>query len=109
MNKQTPWAGVDATDAQINWREFAAIDDGPVRQADFGKCLARLTSTELKILSLMAQGLMNKQIAYRCGAAHSTIKSHVTHILRKLKTRSRTSAAVHYAVFIERRRITPQD
>ncbi|WP_293865976.1 helix-turn-helix transcriptional regulator [uncultured Alsobacter sp.] len=86
------------------WREIAERDDLMVAPGEFEQRLACLTQTELVILSLMAHGLMNKQIAYRCGAAQSTIKSHVTHILRKLRTRSRTTAAVQYAVFVERLR-----
>jgi len=52
----------------------------------------------------MARGLLNKQIAHRCGTAQSTIKSHVTQVLRKLQTQSRTGAAVRYAVYVERLR-----
>lgn len=71
---------------------------------EFAARLARLSQTELTVLNLMTRGLLNKQIAFRCGTAQSTIKSHVTQILRKLKTHSRTTAAVRYAIHRERLR-----
>ena len=43
---------------------------------------------------LMAEGLLNKQIADRLGLAENTVKIHVTAVLSKLDCRSRTQAAV---------------
>ena len=43
---------------------------------------------------LIAEGLLNKQIADRLGLAENTVKIHVTGILSKLDCRSRTQAAV---------------
>jgi len=51
-----------------------------------------LTKRELEVLTLMVEGLNNTQIAGRLTVSTSTIKSHVSHILSKLGTTSRTEA-----------------
>ena len=52
----------------------------------------QLTARELEILSHVAEGLMNKQIALRLGISEQTIKNHVTSILRKLNVSARYDA-----------------
>lgn len=56
--------------------------------------LAQLTPQQFRVLMLMAEGLLNKQIADRLGLAENTVKIHVTGVLSKLECRSRTQAAV---------------
>jgi two-component system nitrate/nitrite response regulator NarL len=56
-----------------------------------------LSPREQQILTLVAEGWTNKQIARELGVAESTIKIHVQHILRKLKIESRVQAAVYAA------------
>lgn len=56
--------------------------------------LAQLTPQQLRVLMLLAEGLLNKQIADQLGLAENTVKIHVTAVLRKLDCRSRTQAAV---------------
>lgn len=56
--------------------------------------LARLTPAQFRVLMLMAEGLLNKQIAAELGLAENTVKIHVTAVLSKLECRSRTQAAV---------------
>jgi len=51
-----------------------------------------LTGRELDVLSLMVEGLSNTQIAARLAVSPSTIKSHVSSILAKLRVASRTEA-----------------
>ena len=51
--------------------------------------LARLTPQQLRIFHLIAQGQLNKQIAYELEITEPTVKSHVTAILRKLELRDR--------------------
>ena len=46
------------------------------------------------MLLCLADGLLNKQIAYTLGLAENTVKVHVTAILKKLECHSRTQAAV---------------
>ncbi|HUD42995.1 MAG TPA: response regulator transcription factor [Dokdonella sp.] len=56
--------------------------------------LAQLTPQQFRVLLCLADGLLNKQIAYRLGLAENTVKVHVTAILKKLDCHSRTQAAV---------------
>ena len=69
--------------------------DGSERQIDeaLGR-LADLTPQQLKILSLICEGKLNKQIAYDLGIAETTVKAHITAILRKLGVQSRTQAVL---------------
>jgi LuxR family maltose regulon positive regulatory protein len=52
----------------------------------------RLTAREMEILTLIAQGLSNQQIADRLVLSVGTVKGHITHVLGKLNARSRTEA-----------------
>lgn len=53
-----------------------------------------LSERELEILSLIARGASNKEIAGQLFIAEGTVKNHVTHILSKLGVRDRTQAAI---------------
>jgi two-component system nitrate/nitrite response regulator NarL len=57
--------------------------------------LDSLSPREREILSLIAQGASNKEIARELGIAETTVKIHVQHILRKLGLSSRVQAAVY--------------
>jgi DNA-binding NarL/FixJ family response regulator len=56
-----------------------------------------LTSRELEVLSLLAKGASNKEIAKAFDISEGTVKNHVSNILMRLELRDRTQAAV-YAV-----------
>lgn len=56
--------------------------------------LSTLTSRERDILSLIADGLANKEIARKLNLTESTVKAHVQNILKKLNLHSRVQAAV---------------
>lgn len=56
--------------------------------------LAGLTDQQLRILSLLAEGLTNKEIGNRLYLAEKTVKNHVTRILAKLGVQRRTQAAL---------------
>lgn len=56
--------------------------------------LAQLTPQQFRVLMLVAEGLLNKQIAAALGLAENTVKIHVGAVLSKLNCRSRTQAAV---------------
>jgi len=56
--------------------------------------LSRLTSQQLRVLDMICRGLQNKHIAYELGITVTTVKVHVTEILRKLDVRSRTNAII---------------
>ena len=56
--------------------------------------LATLTNQQARILSLICEGKLNKQIAYDLTIAETTVKAHVTAIMRKLGVHSRTQAVL---------------
>lgn len=58
------------------------------------KVLSELTGRQRRILKLISEGKLNKQIAHELGIAERTVKAHVTGILRKLRVSSRTQAAL---------------
>jgi DNA-binding NarL/FixJ family response regulator len=56
--------------------------------------LGLLTRQQAKILQLICEGKLNKQIAYELSIAETTVKAHVTAIMRKLGVQSRTQAVL---------------
>ncbi|MFK3799256.1 MULTISPECIES: response regulator transcription factor ErdR [unclassified Pseudomonas] len=56
--------------------------------------LASLTPQQFRVLTMVCEGLLNKQIAYELNVSEATIKAHVTAIFRKLNVRTRTQAAL---------------
>ena len=70
------------------------IRAAPAQIAEVLPLTSILTPRELVVMELLAQGTANKIIAYRLGMSQSTVKVHVHNILKKLKVRNRTEAAV---------------
>lgn len=68
----------------------------PVDTADteLASRLARLTEQQYRVLFLLAEGLLNKQIADRLAIQERTVKAHATAIFEKLGVRNRTQASV---------------
>jgi DNA-binding NarL/FixJ family response regulator len=56
--------------------------------------LASLTPQQFRVLTMVCDGLLNKQIAYELSVSEATVKAHVTAIFRKLGVRARTQAAL---------------
>lgn len=56
--------------------------------------LGELTKQQACILALICEGKLNKQIAYDLSIAETTVKAHVTAIMRKLRVQSRTQAVL---------------
>ncbi|MBB5712860.1 helix-turn-helix domain-containing protein [Sphingomonas xinjiangensis] len=56
--------------------------------------LPRLTPTQIKVLRGVRSGQLNKQIAYDLGIAETTVKAHMTALMRKLNVRNRTQVAI---------------
>lgn len=68
--------------------------------ADAGACndlaekIAALTPQQYKVLGMLSDGLLNKQIAYELNVSEATIKAHMTAIFRKLGVKNRTQAVI---------------
>jgi DNA-binding CsgD family transcriptional regulator len=89
-------------EADIELR-IATNDDGAVAStattlfvAPERRLESLLTRREMEVLSLMAAGVGNAGIADRLVIAEGTVKSHVKHILRKLRAANRAEAVARY-------------
>src|SRR5215212_6498065 len=56
--------------------------------------LATLTPQQVRVLMMLSEGLLNKQIAYELSVSEATIKAHVSAILQKLGVENRTQAVI---------------
>lgn len=56
--------------------------------------LSSLTPQQTRILELVCEGKLNKQIAYTLDLSEATVKTHITGLLRKLDVQNRTQAAL---------------
>ena len=63
-------------------------------QSQAMQALSTLTAQQARILDLISQGLLNKQIAHELLIAEATVKAHVTAIMRKLGLNNRTQAVL---------------
>jgi DNA-binding NarL/FixJ family response regulator len=73
------------------------IDLGARSDAHTASLLARLASLtpqQVRVLMMLSEGLLNKQIAYELGVSEATVKAHVSAILQKLGVESRTQAVI---------------
>lgn len=73
---------------------YRHADDADPEAADAVERLALLTTQQSRILQLICEGKLNKQIAYDLSIAETTVKAHVTAIMRKLGVQSRTQAVL---------------
>ena len=82
-------------EGDVSWppKAFEAVQvSAEAKAASEG--LASLTPQQFRVLTMVCEGLLNKQIAYELGVSEATIKAHVTAIFRKLGVRTRTQAAL---------------
>ena len=68
-------------------------DEGDEEESAAAK-LASLTPAQLKVLTCVVRGLLNKQIAYEMDISEATVKAHMTAIFRKLDVINRTQAVL---------------
>ncbi|MBF9001850.1 MULTISPECIES: response regulator [Vibrio] len=61
---------------------------------DLAERIAALTPQQYKVLGMLSDGLLNKQIAYELHVSEATIKAHMTAIFRKLGVKNRTQAVI---------------
>ena len=62
--------------------------------AELVQRLASLTPQQVRVLMMLSEGLLNKQIAYELSVSEATVKAHVSAILQKLRVESRTQAVI---------------
>lgn len=66
----------------------------PPGEAEIATRIAELTPQQFRVLSMIAEGLLNKQIAYEINVSEATVKAHMTAIMRKLGVGNRTQVAL---------------
>ncbi|MDC9719369.1 MAG: response regulator transcription factor [Gammaproteobacteria bacterium] len=67
------------------------VDDLPAER------IAALTPQQLRVLTMISEGLYNKQIASELDVTDATIRAHVTEIFRKLGVTNRTQAVILFS------------
>ena len=69
-------------------------DPGDRETIESVRRLASLTPQQVRVLMMLSEGLLNKQIAYELSVSEATVKAHVSAILQKLGVESRTQAVI---------------
>ena len=64
--------------------------------ADLADRIGRLTPQQFRVLEMVADGRLNKQIADRLGIQERTVKAHMSEIFAKLEVRNRTQAGIAF-------------
>lgn len=73
------------------------LELGDENDAEIANLIARiraLTPQQSRVLSMLGQGLLNKQLAYELNISEATVKAHVSAVLQKLGVDSRTQAVI---------------
>ena len=79
------------------WSPDTTVSNLPgnnVSEVELAERMAQLTPQQFKVLMMMSQGLLNKQIAYELNVSEATIKAHVSAIMSKLGVSNRTQAVL---------------
>jgi DNA-binding NarL/FixJ family response regulator len=87
-------AGDSLLAPEITRRLIERFVSRPAPNAAHAPELADLTPRELEVLMLVGEGLTNGEIAARLVLSEATIKTHVNHILTKLRLRDRVQAVI---------------
>ena len=74
--------------------ERGAPVSGGLDTAELVSRLSSLTPQQMRVLQMLRQGKLNKQIAHELDVGETTVKAHVSEILRKLNVFSRTQAVI---------------
>ncbi|MCA0406507.1 MAG: response regulator transcription factor [Proteobacteria bacterium] len=98
--KTTPIEAInDALRAILNGEHWTPPDiplgeNADKETNDLVRRLASLTPQQMRVLTMLSEGLLNKQIAYELSVSEATVKAHVSAILLKLGVESRTQAVI---------------
>jgi DNA-binding NarL/FixJ family response regulator len=86
----------DVMDGSLTLPKGYRPPDMPMSEtrSDVVRRLRTLTPKQLSVLKMLRQGLLNKQIAHELQIEETTVKAHVSEILRKLNVSSRTQAVI---------------
>jgi len=79
------------------WSPDTTVSNLPgnnVSEVKLAERMSQLTPQQFKVLMMMSQGLLNKQIAYELGVSEATVKAHVSAIMSKLGVNNRTQAVL---------------
>ncbi|APV36732.1 response regulator [Acinetobacter soli] len=71
-----------------------SFDPRAADETELAERIQSLTPQQFRVLMMVAEGLLNKQIAYELDVSEATIKAHVTAIFRKLGVQNRTQAVL---------------
>jgi DNA-binding NarL/FixJ family response regulator len=89
-------AALDAVLAGETWTppdvDLSGAEDR--ESAELVRRLATLTPQQVRVLMMLSEGLLNKQIAFELTVSEATVKAHVSAILQKLGVDSRTQAVI---------------
>ena len=96
--KSSPPAAIrEAIEAILNGGAWTppGLELGRAQELDeLADRLKSLTPQQLRVLMMMGEGLLNKQIAYELGVSEATVKAHVSAVLQKLGVENRTKAVL---------------
>ncbi len=70
------------------------LTESDAQTTDLLARLTTLTPQQVRVLMMLSEGLLNKQIAYELTVSEATVKAHVSAILQKLGVESRTQAVI---------------
>lgn len=79
------------------WVPDQAAIDGDTQDdelLEIASRLSTLTPQQMRVLMMLKEGLLNKQIAFELNVSEATVKAHVSAILQKLDVNSRTQAVI---------------
>ncbi|MEA5444560.1 response regulator transcription factor [Gammaproteobacteria bacterium AB-CW1] len=92
----------EAIEAIMNCREWIppgleeAVAAEPGGDEELAARIASLTPQQFRVLQMVAEGYLNKQIADQLGIQERTVKAHMSDIFQKLDVRNRTQAGVAF-------------
>lgn len=85
---------VDITDTLVVEEEEKSERKREIQDKPFARLLATLTQQEARIAELLMLGHSDKQISEALNLTTGTVRHHVSHLLKKLRKRSRTQAVI---------------
>lgn len=81
-------------DGDTWWPEDLDLGSADDEDTQLTRRLSSLTPQQVRVLMMLSEGLLNKQIAYELGVSEATVKAHVSAILQKLQVENRTKAVL---------------